>query len=123
MLPRIIRNRYFFTVTVASKSVTSKSQAGINSDKTIKTAERVIRSRTRDVLIEDWLDKKIKKYISKLNGHEGNLHNLVLLGIEKPLIKIVLKEVKGNQVQASSILGINRNTLRKKITQYSIKAK
>jgi len=108
-------------VTVTSKFVSSKSQAGINSDKTLKTAERVIRSRTRDVLIEDWLDKKIKKYISKLNGHEGNLHNLVLLGIEKPLIKIVLKEVKGNQVQASNILGINRNTLRKKITQYNIK--
>lgn len=92
-----------------------------NSDKSNKSADRVIRSRTRDVLIEEWLGRKIKKYVSKLNGHEGNLYNLVLLGIEKPLIKIVLDEVKGNQVRASHLLGINRNTLRKKINQYSIK--
>ena len=108
---------------MSKKAVASKSETEINSDKIDKAAEHVIRSRTRDVLIEDWLGKKIKKYISKLNGCEGNLHDLVLLGIEKPLIKIVLEEVKGNQVQASSILGINRNTLRKKINQYRIKAK
>lgn len=101
----------------------SQTQTGIRPDKINKTAEHVIRSRTRDMLIEDWLGKKIKKYISKLNGYEGNLHGLVFLGIEKPLIKIVLDEVKGNQVQASSILGINRNTLRKKINQYGIKIK
>lgn len=89
----------------------------------IEAAKRVIRSRTRDALIEDWLGKKIKKYVSKLNGNEGSLHELVMLGIEKPLIKIVLQEVKGNQVCAAGILGINRNTLRKKINQYGIKVK
>ncbi len=108
---------------MSEKAGTSKPQTGIKPDKTNKTAEHVIRSRTRDMLIEDWLGKKIKKYVSKLNGYEGNLHDLVLLGIEKPLIKIVLDEVKGNQVQASSILGINRNTLRKKINQYGIKVR
>tara|TARA_B100000315_G_scaffold210427_1_gene206697 strand:- start:15885 stop:16211 length:327 start_codon:yes stop_codon:yes gene_type:complete len=108
---------------MSKKAGASKSQTEINPDKINKAAERVIRSRTRDVLIEDWLGKKIKKYVSKLNGYEGNLHDLVLQGIEKPLIKIVLDEVKGNQVQASTILGINRNTLRKKINQYGIKAK
>ena len=103
------------------KAVASKSHPGVNPENSNEAAKRVIRSRTRDVLIEDWLGKKIKKYVSKLNGKEGSLYNLVLLGIEKPLIKIVLEEVKWNQVQASSILGINRNTLRKKITQYNIK--
>ncbi len=110
-------------MSISKKAGASKSQRGINPDKVNEAAERVIRSKTRDVLIEDWLGKKIKKYVSKLNGYEGNLYNLVLLGIEKPLIKIVLDEVKGNQVQASSILGINRNTLRKKINQYGIKTK
>lgn len=105
------------------KVVTSESQSNIDIGKTKKTAEKVIRSRIRDVLVEDWLSNKIKKYVSKLDGNEGNLYNLVILGIEKPLIKIVLEEVKWNQVRAANILGINRNTLRKKIKQYGIKAK
>ena len=86
-------------------------------------AKRVIRSKVRDTLIERWLSSKIKKYIERLNGNGGNLYELVLLGIEKPLINIVLQEVKGNQVCAANILGINRNTLRKKIDQYNIKPK
>ena len=44
-------------------------------------------------------------------------------GIEKPLVVIVLKETNGNQTQAANILGINRNTLRKKIAEYGIKRK
>ena len=42
-------------------------------------------------------------------------------GIEKPLVEIVLKETNGNQTKAANILGINRNTLRKKIAEYQIK--
>ena len=86
-------------------------------------AKRVIRSKARDAIVEQWLSSKIKKYIERLNGNGGNLYELVLLGIEKPLINIVLREVKGNQVCAANILGINRNTLRKKIDQYNIKLK
>ncbi len=86
-------------------------------------AKRAIRSKARDGLIEQWLSNKIKKYIERLNGNGGNLYELVLLGIEKPLINIVLREAKGNQVCAANILGINRNTLRKKIDQYNIKLK
>jgi DNA-binding protein Fis len=41
-------------------------------------------------------------------------------GIEKPLVQLVLKETKGNQTKAANILGINRNTLRKKIVEYKI---
>lgn len=103
------------------KKANIKSRPNLDTGKSIESANRVIRSRIRDVLIEDWLDKKIKKYISKLNGNDGDLHDLVILGIEKPLVKLVLKEVKWNQVRAASILGINRNTLRKKINQYNIK--
>ena len=44
-------------------------------------------------------------------------------GIEKPLVEIVLKETNGNQTQAANILGVNRNTLRKKIAEYEIECK
>lgn len=51
----------------------------------------------------------------------GNLHKMIIRLVEKSLIGIVLNETKGNQTDASRILGINRNTLRKKIREYKIK--
>jgi len=39
---------------------------------------------------------------------------------EKPLWRAVLRETSGNQVRAAQILGINRNTLRKKLFEHSI---
>ena len=56
-----------------------------------------------------------------MNGADrGHLHDLVITGVEKPLLEIVLKETNGNQTQAANILGINRNTLRKKIQEYNL---
>ena len=74
--------------------------------------------------LEKWLDKSIKQYVGAMNEqNNGQLHELIMGGIEKPLVEIVLKEVNGNQTQAANILGINRNTLRKKISEYEIKCK
>jgi len=46
---------------------------------------------------------------------------MVLCSIEKPLIEDVLARVDGNQTQAAQLLGLNRNTLRKKMKTYGIK--
>ena len=74
--------------------------------------------------LEKWLDKSIKQYVGDMDGkNNGHLHELIIRGIEKPLVEIVLKETNGNQTQAANILGINRNTLRAKITEYEIKCK
>ena len=71
--------------------------------------------------LSDWLQKTVKKYINVMNGVDrGHLHDLVITGVEKPLLEMVLKETNGNQTQAANILGINRNTLRKKIQEYSL---
>ncbi len=50
----------------------------------------------------------------------ANLYNLVVALVEKPLLRAVLRETGGNQVRAAQILGINRNTLRKKLTEHGI---
>ena len=72
--------------------------------------------------LEKWLDKSIRQYVGEMNGeNNGHLHELIMGGIEKPLVEIVLKETGGNQTQAANILGVNRNTLRKKIAEYKIK--
>ena len=72
--------------------------------------------------LEKWLDKSIRQYVGEMDEkNNGHLHELIMGGIEKPLVEIVLKETCGNQTQAANILGINRNTLRKKIAVYKIK--
>jgi len=40
--------------------------------------------------------------------------------IEKPLLRAVIRETKGNQVRAAQLLGINRNTLRGKLKEHGI---
>ena len=87
---------------------------------------REIQSNEKKVhtFLEKWLDKSIKQYVGAMDEkNNGHLHELIIGGIEKPLVEIVLKETNGNQTQAANILGINRNTLRKKIAEYEIKCK
>jgi two-component system nitrogen regulation response regulator GlnG len=72
--------------------------------------------------IEDVFEEKFRDFISKMCTLEkGNLYELLIRGVERPLITRVLAETNGNQIKAASILGINRNTLRKKIRELSIK--
>lgn len=51
------------------------------------------------------------------------LYDLVLEQVEKPLIELTLLNCRGNQVRAAELLGINRNTLKKKIDTYKIKVR
>jgi Fis family transcriptional regulator len=46
---------------------------------------------------------------------------MVIKNVEKPLLEAVLTQAEGNQTIAAQMLGINRNTLRKKIAQHKIK--
>jgi len=51
---------------------------------------------------------------------DGTIYDIVLAAVERPLIELVLERVGGNQVKAADVLGINRNTLRKKISDLGI---
>lgn len=48
------------------------------------------------------------------------LYGRILALVEKPLIEMTLRATDGNQIKAASILGINRNTLRKKVKELGI---
>lgn len=63
-------------------------------------------------------------YFRALNGHEpANLYDIILAQVEPPLLKATLAYCRGNQSKAADVLGLNRATLRKKLTQYKINAK
>ncbi len=70
----------------------------------------------------DFLENKIKLLLnnSQSNYTQVGLYNLIVSEIEKPLIEICLKFTDGNQNKAAVLLGINRNTLRKKIKELKI---
>jgi len=44
----------------------------------------------------------------------------VLAAVERPLLRLALAAVRGNQLKAARLLGINRNTLRKKLTDLGV---
>ena len=74
--------------------------------------------------LEKWLNRTVKEYVGHMDGQKnGHLFDMIVSGVEKPLVEIVLDQTNGNQTQAANILGINRNTLRKKIKDYQIKIK
>lgn len=71
--------------------------------------------------LSDHLIQTLDHYFTTLEEQDAcNLHEMVVQQVEKPLIEYVLARVDGNQTKTASMLGINRNTLRKKILQYDI---
>lgn len=67
--------------------------------------------------VKDSLDQ----YFKDLEGQPPHaIYDMVLACVEQPLIEYILDYTEGNQSKAAEILGINRNTLRKKIQQYNI---
>jgi Fis family transcriptional regulator len=65
----------------------------------------------------------LKKYIKKMNSMENGsrLYSMVIDIVEKTLFETALEETDWNQSEAAHILGVNRNTLRRKMTEHSLK--
>lgn len=66
--------------------------------------------------------KALDGYFKDLDGEKvRDVYDMVIHSVEKPLLEIVLNRYEGNQSHAALALGINRNTLRKKMKQHGIK--
>ena len=66
--------------------------------------------------------KSVERYFKDLDGEcPIGLYDRVLSEVEKPLLEVVMKKTQGNQSLSARMLGINRNTLRKKLKQYSLR--
>ncbi|MBC8519699.1 MAG: Fis family transcriptional regulator [Gammaproteobacteria bacterium] len=65
----------------------------------------------------------LEEFFGKLGGSEPtDLYQRILDQMEQPLLELTLKQCDGNQSRAAKMLGINRNTLKKKIVQHDIKS-
>ena len=71
--------------------------------------------------LADCVKHAMQQYLNDLNGQEPqNLHCFFMQEVEKPFLEVVMDHANGNQSKASEILGINRNTLRKKLINHGI---
>jgi len=65
--------------------------------------------------------KMMKQYFKDLDGEKpSGIYNMVVNCVEKPLLEVVMNHAQGNQTRAAELLGINRNTLRKKLQEHGI---
>ncbi len=97
----------------------AKSAASNAAKRSEKKAARVLRKGKKP--LATMTESALEDYFRKLNGTTpGDLYDLVLSEVERPLFRTVLAYTEGNQSRAADILGINRGTLRKKLKAYSI---
>lgn len=71
--------------------------------------------------IEACVRDNLEAYFRDLQGTEpGNLYDMVLRAVEKPLLDVVMQNAGHNQSRAAEWLGMNRNTLRKKLLEHKL---
>ncbi|MEK9775412.1 MAG: Fis family transcriptional regulator [Quisquiliibacterium sp.] len=71
---------------------------------------------TRPHTIDEAIIRSLEKYFRDLDGTAPNaIYEMVLHAVERPMLEVVMRQAGGNQLRASEMLGINRNTLRKKL--------
>ena len=146
-LPKDVTRRTFDAVIVelkpGSPSGTAAIPANIDLTRTLViTGSRTVLKRTSKIMqvmarknasgangkdalsLEDYLEWKMGDFVKGMRDGSGrNLHPMLINAIERPLITRALQETKGNQIQAAELLGLNRNTLRKKIHNLHIPVK
>ena len=67
------------------------------------------------------VNESLEDYFTHLDGQPPHaIYDMVLGCVEKPMLEFILHKVGGNQSKAAEILGLNRNTLRKKMAEYNL---
>jgi Fis family transcriptional regulator len=89
-----------------------------------RTKERSTTTRAKERRAKPFcqcVEMALIRYLKDLNGHRPNgLYQMVVDEVERPLLDIIMRYTRSNQSQAAAILGINRNTLRKKLKYHGL---
>lgn len=71
--------------------------------------------------LADAVKESLDDYFTHLDGQPPHaIYDMVLGCVEKPMLEFILHKVGGNQSKAAEVLGLNRNTLRKKMAEYHL---
>lgn len=102
---------------IAVKRACILSEGGMLEIEDFDLKQRRVRS------VGKFIEGRLKGFMRNIKTLERfNLYDMVIPEVERALILMVMKETAGNQVRASRLLGINRNTLRTKIKKLGIDA-
>jgi Fis family transcriptional regulator len=71
--------------------------------------------------LHDCVRASLESYFQDLNGTDpAGLHEMLVKAVEKPLLEVVMEQAQNNQSRAAQWLGLNRNTLRKKLLEHKL---
>jgi len=71
--------------------------------------------------IEDCVRDSLHGYFRDLGGEEPHsMYDMLVRAVEKPLLEVVMSQADNNQSRAAEWLGLNRNTLRKKLVEHKL---
>ena len=72
-------------------------------------------------LIEESVRSTLEQYFKDLHGAEPRgVHEMMIATVERPLLEVVMQHAEQNQSKAAQFLGLNRNTLRKKLLEHKL---
>ena len=71
--------------------------------------------------LEHTIRQTLEQYFRDLDGEDPHsMHDMIVNAVEKPLLDVVMQRAEGNQSKAAQWLGINRNTLRRKLQEHGL---
>ncbi len=71
--------------------------------------------------LQDCVRASVATFFNDLDGTEpANLYDMLVSAVEKPLLEVVMAQAQNNQSRAAQWLGLNRNTLRKKLVEHQL---
>lgn len=71
--------------------------------------------------IDECVRNSLESYFRDLHGIEPDgMYDMLVRVVEKPLLDVVMARAEGNQSRAAQWLGLNRNTLRKKLLEHKL---
>lgn len=110
--------------TILRAAVLAPGRMLTAADLSLPAEEPVFPDNFADLSFEEVVRRKLRAYFQRTPVLDPcDLYEIVIHQVEKPLIELTLEYTSGNQLKAAELLGINRNTLRKKITDLKIDIK